>query len=672
MNKKILLLLILILTLSNILISCKQEKEISKTSDNHGKADHTKSKELYIIPSSFEKISFNNKNLIIDLGIGLWAQPLPMDYDNDGDYDLLVASNDVPSNGLYLFNNISGDVKHPVFSPPIRISHGMDDVTISYNGKTPIITTPGKVYPNFKRTGLNHAKPIPLKEKIHKPKGTVHGNQWSYIDYNGDNVLDLLVGIGETRKNSWDKHGFVYYIQNNGTNQMPKYQKPIKIQASGKPIDVYGKPSPVFSDFNQDKKPDIITGEFLDKLTFFKNTGTRTNPKFSAGKYLKDVSNKHIKMDLQMLTVSAIDWTKDGHVDLIVGQEDGRVALIENTGKISGGNPIFMQPYYFKQYANNVKVGALATPVSYDWDGDGKHDLIVGDSSGRLTFIKNLDGGNPPKWDAPVYLKAGGKVIRIQAGKKGPSGGRAESKWGYTVPAVADWNNDGLPDIIINNIWGKILWYENIGTKKNPKLAPAQPIDVEWKGKAPKPKWNEWNPKGKALVTQWRTTPFVIDLNNDKLNDLVMLDHEGYLAFFERKKTNGKLKLMPGKRIFIGEKGSSKFDRHGRAINAPKGPIQMNIENKGGSGRRKFVLVDWNGDKKLDLIVNGRPNLKLLLNVGSKKEPFLFRDMGNLGLDTLAGHTTSPTTVDWDKNGIPDLLVGAEDGNLYYLKNNSS
>ena len=35
----------------------------------------------------------------------------------------------------------------------------------------------------------------------------------------------------------------------------------------------------------------------------------------------------------------------------------------------------------------------------------------------------------------------------------------------------------------------------------------------------------------------------------------------------------------------------------------------------------------------------------------------------------LAGHTSSPTLVDWDNNNIPDLVVGAEDGFLYYLKN---
>jgi hypothetical protein len=47
----------------------------------------------------------------------------------------------------------------------------------------------------------------------------------------------------------------------------------------------------------------------------------------------------------------------------------------------------------------------------------------------------------------------------------------------------------------------------------------------------------------------------------------------------------------------------------------------------------------------------------------------MFEDMGEVDSKKLAGHTTSPTIVDWDKNGIPDLLVGAEDGFFYYMKN---
>jgi hypothetical protein len=43
----------------------------------------------------------------------------------------------------------------------------------------------------------------------------------------------------------------------------------------------------------------------------------------------------------------------------------------------------------------------------------------------------------------------------------------------------------------------------------------------------------------------------------------------------------------------------------------------------------------------------------------------LLRDLGPVGDRALAGHTTSPTTVDWDGDGVRDLLLGAEDGFFY-------
>jgi hypothetical protein len=205
-------------------------------------------------------------------------------------------------------------------------------------------------------------------------------------------------------------------------------------------------------------------------------------------------------MDLEMIAPAAVDWDGAGDVDPVVGQEDGRVALLENTGSVVDGMPAFLPPRFFRQQAAAVKCGALCTPAGADWDGDGDEDLICGNTAGYLQFIENLDGGDPPKWAAPRDLAAGGTVIRIQAGVNGSIQGPAEAKWGYTVPSAADWDGDGLLDILVNSIWGKVLWYRNIGTRTNPALAAAEPVLVDWPGPAPKPAWNWWNPQGKELV----------------------------------------------------------------------------------------------------------------------------------------------------------------------------
>jgi len=244
------------------------------------------------------------------------------------------------------------------------------------------------------------------------------------------------------------------------------------------------------------------------------------------------------------------------------------------------------------------------------------------------------------------------------AGYNGSIQGPAERKWGYTVLSVADWDGDGLKDIIINSIWGKIEWYKNTGKKGAPELTFKGSVKIDRKGQEnAKPKWNWWNPGPEELVTQWRTTPYAIDWNKDGLMDLVMLDYEGYLAFFERFKKKGKLYVKPGKRIF---KESDKDE--------DAGLLRLNSKEAGSSGRRKFCFTDWDGDGDLDLLANSR-NIELWENVGESDGYTSYKNQGNLLEHQLAGHTTSPTIVDWNKDGVPDLLIGAEDGHFYFFRN---
>ena len=38
------------------------------------------------------RLKYNNPDLIVDLGVGLWGMPIPIDYDGDGLMDLLKGS----------------------------------------------------------------------------------------------------------------------------------------------------------------------------------------------------------------------------------------------------------------------------------------------------------------------------------------------------------------------------------------------------------------------------------------------------------------------------------------------------------------------------------------------------------------------------------------------------
>ena len=125
--------------------------------------------------------------------------------------------------------------------------------------------------------------------------------------------------------------------------------------------------------------------------------------------------------------------------------------------------------------------------------------------------------------------------------------------------------------------------------------------------------------------------------------------------------------LSPGRRIFEGTTTFSYIGRH-EIADSTSGLLQLNARLDGGSGRRKFTVVDWDQDGDMDLLVNS-DKVSWMRNDGLRDGKVLFTDVGMLGALKLAGHTTSPTIVDWNQDGIPDVLAGAEDGHFYYLEN---
>ena len=594
-----------------------------------------------------QPLKYNNPGLVVDLGVGLWAWPLPMDYDGDGDLDLVVSGPDKPTNGLYYFENPTQDpsAKMPVFKPAVYLGPTGHNVQVSFVDGEPRVMRENYEYPNFRETGVSKGG-MKIYENSRFHPGNTRARMWRYVDYEGDGDQDLIVGIGDWSDYVWDQaydskgrwrngplHGWVYLIENIDGNYSGE---PEKVLAGGSPVDVYGWPSPNFADFDGDGDLDLLCGEFLDGFTYFQNIGSREKPSYTTGFKLNGEDNSPLVMHLQMIVPTAIDWDSDGDQDLIVGDEDGRVALVEHTGKIKNGAPVFKQPVYFQQEADTLKFGALATPYAHDWDKDGDEDLIVGNTAGNIAIFSNLDG-NGNHWSAPELIEADGTVFRVLAGPSGSIQGPAEAKWGYTTLSVADWDGDGRDDILYNSIWPRIQLLRNT---KDGLIEEPLPF---WTEESP-PKWYWWQAKAENLQTQWRTTPLATDFDGDGQLDLVILDQEGYLTCQSRASEDT--------RIFIDEDNQ---------------PIRLNTRSAGRSGRYKLDVIDWDGDGRLDILVNSE-NASWYRNCEERNGKVVLKKVGNLARRDVAGHTSSPTACDFDKDGKPDLVVGAENGRMYYIK----
>ncbi len=616
--------------------------------------------------TDLEPLTHNDPQLIVDLGVGLWAHPLPMDYDGDGDLDLVVSCPDKPFNGTWLFENTDGQIALPVFQPPVRIGPGRHNMRVSYRENGVDVLAGGTVWSDFTQQAFSRPRHIRLPQPV-CPAKRIRANQWHLLDWDRDGDRDLIIGLGVWDDYGWDDawdehgvwkngplHGYVFLVANIGTERDPQWAPAEHIMAGDAPVDVYGWPSPCVADFDGDGDRDLICGEFLNRFTWFDNTGTDAEIRLAAGRRVLTDAGQELAMDLQMIVPTPIDWDGDGDPDLIVGDEDGRVAFVENVSSSAAGlEPRFRPPVYFRQHADRLKFGALATPYAVDWDGDGDSDILCGNTAGYIGFFENR-GGHPVRWAAPRRLQADGRTIRIQAGPNGSIQGPCEAQWGYTTLSAADWDMDGHTDLVVNSIWGRVVWFRNSGRRQQglPVLEAARPITVEWSGPTPKPAWTWWNPVGKELVTQWRTTPECADMNGDGLIDLVMLDQEGFLSLFRRVRESGVLKLLPPQRVFVDESGT---------------PLRLNDRSAGGSGRRKIHLTDWDSDGDLDLLVNS-VNADLYENTKAGPDGrIVLVHRGPIARRRLAGHTSSPATIDLNDNGVPDLLVGAEDGHLYLL-----
>ena len=168
------------------------------------------------------------------------------------------------------------------------------------------------------------------------------------------------------------------------------------------------------------------------------------------------------------------DYDGDGLMDLIAGSDCCQEGCFYVFRRLKDGGfaprqrvkPVFPPEQFGRLWS---RPDALASRVAVaDLNGDGKPDVLIGARDRKTLGV--------------VYGPLAGKdeltVQRMwpEGQEPFPPGTRLS-----TNPVLADWDGDGLPDLILGvREWKAdwrnrgVYWCRNVGTKREPKFGPSQ------------------------------------------------------------------------------------------------------------------------------------------------------------------------------------------------------
>lgn len=251
----------------------------------------------------------------------------------------------------------------------------------------------------------------------------------------------------------------------------------------------------------------------------------------------------------------------------------------------------------------------------------------------------------PPRLAPPVQIYVDGAPLDVA------------DLGGHAAPLLADITGDGLPELLVGTGHGQIARYTNFGTRTTPHWSRDGLLEV----------------KEAAVEVPCAGAGGIgvefADLDADGDGDLVVASSDGsvyWLQGYTKQRFAVLLPLRDRSRLPL---------RLGRFFHA--GKLDWVVDDDDPYGELRGIsasAVDWDSDGDLDLLLGaGEGRVVLRVNLGSSKRCALASQ--NTAIEIagapfeVPGGQARPIAVDWDGDGLFDLLSGSADGAVHAWRN---
>ncbi len=590
-----------------------------------------------------------------------------IDWDRDGLVDILASVR--RGGGIVFYKNV-GSREEPLFLSlqenerimqpgDFGLGRYFNVLDVDQDGKNELIgygreeDRAAQVLTVYFDEGKEHSprwKPVVVTtsqgDAIKAPEDVNSAPRLSVGDWNHDGKPDLVVAFehqdktvpadlpttGNSRMagfrdpNVYDPYtGEVWLLLNSTPAKgKPQFEPPVRMTSDGEPIVTYINPYPTTFNINQDSLPDLLVGSHNATIRVFINQGTRADPNLVEDSLLSDPTGSPLRTFLT-IRVDAADMNGDGTEELISASYYG------NQNRYL----VYSRRGLGWQHTDDLRIQAdQDTPVygmgnstvdPVDWDGDGDIDLLLGAEGSFPTVVINIGTEQNRVFDPARRLQyTDGSLLETFSIEQGDGSYWGPREW-YSdriAPRAADWDGDGVLDILTGSMGRRLYFFK--GEKVNGELRFHKPANFRY--------------GGDELVLPDRLFPAVLDWTGDGQPDVMVSDDPGHVLVYEG---DGSLGLENPDTLMLST---------GQPI-----VLQDYWERKKGN-RSGFAVADWDGDGKRDLII-------YMFHRGV----FLVRNTGNdtfeeaQPLVPLYSHLAGPSVMDWNKDGVLDLIIGGDE-----------